>query len=1028
LREVSVSNVPSRNRLLVACGGAVLAVVAKSLLAGPAAGAAEAGGWFPFLAALGPATELATGLTGELAGGFLYDRYKEAPARFQDLLRNEDLARAVGETISLTLREAANGLSHGADRTLLEAIAKEAPARWLAHPEPPIPERELPGLFSGAAAEFGTHPVLKREEWEAILNGLLRETISSTPGGPSTSRRRALSDDAQTRAVDALHDRFAHNLRQVVVNSPNAHSKLILSLLGEIHAASGRAADHPEATALQAAAFQGIETALERMDARARAEHETVINGLASLDARLGRFSIEILHAIERQGDRVVAALEGAIRAPVPDRKPVHLPYQSLDTLFKGRDEFLDRLAASLQAADGRATALVGKAVHGLGGVGKTRLSVEYAWRRREEYRALLFVPADSPDLLRSSLAALAGPRILNLPEQDDSEEEARAAAAVRWLQDHPGWLLILDNADTPEAATAVEALLASLRDGQVLITSRLTRWSGAVDPIELDVLELDAAAAFLLERTERRRRKQATDTGDALTLAGELDGLALALEQAGAYIAAERVSIASYLADWRAHRPDVQGWHDEREMKYRCSLAVTWQVTMDHLGPGETALLRLLSWLAPEPLPLWAFEGEAIDAIWEEALALMPAAAEDAAPPKLAAALRRLADFSMLRWETENGEDTVTVHRVVQEIVRTRLPEPERREWLTLSLRLLEAALPEGSPRDVRAWPRWKPLRPHVASAVDFGTLAGITSPTTSLMGRLGFLLWGMALYAEAEALERRALVLDETHLGPDHTTVAVRLNNLAQTLRATNRLAEAEPLMRRALAIDERSNGPDHPEVAIYLNNLAQVLQATNRQAEAEPLMRRALAIDERSYGLDNPRVATRLNNLAALLQATNRLAEAEPLMRRALAIDERSYGLGHPEVATRLNNLAQVLQATNRLAEAEPLMRRALAIDERSYGLDYPDVARDLNNLAQLLQATNRLAEAEPLSRRMVGIILGFIRLTGHRHPHREAALRNHAGVLRALGRGEMNVRAEIEALIAEYEGPGGDGMMG
>ena len=94
-----------------------------------------------------------------------------------------------------------------------------------------------------------------------------------------------------------------------------------------------------------------------------------------------------------------------------------------------------------------------------------------------------------------------------------------------------------------------------------------------------------------------------------------------------------------------------------------------------------------------------------------------------------------------------------------------------------------------------------------------------------------------------------------------------------------------EAEPLDARALAIDEQSYGPDHPKVAIRLNNLAELLQATNWLAEAEPLMRRALAIDEKRYGPDHPNVANRLNNLARLLQETNRLAEAEPLIRRAL-----------------------------------------------------------------------------------------------------------------------------------------------
>jgi len=52
---------------------------------------------------------------------------------------------------------------------------------------------------------------------------------------------------------------------------------------------------------------------------------------------------------------------------------------------------------------------------------------------------------------------------------------------------------------------------------------------------------------------------------------------------------------------------------------------------------------------------------------------------------------------------------------------------------------------------------------------------------------------------------------------------------------LQATNRLAEAEPLMRRALAIDEQSYGKDHPRSPYGLNNLAQLLKATNRLAEA-------------------------------------------------------------------------------------------------------------------------------------------------------------------------------------------------
>ncbi|MCP4874544.1 MAG: hypothetical protein GY896_03590 [Gammaproteobacteria bacterium] len=90
-------------------------------------------------------------------------------------------------------------------------------------------------------------------------------------------------------------------------------------------------------------------------------------------------------------------------------------------------------------------------------------MAVEYAWRRLADYSACLFVTADSPENLERNLAELCGARVLNLPERAEREQELQVAAALRWLNQHPGWLLILDNADTPEAATAVEDLLPSL-------------------------------------------------------------------------------------------------------------------------------------------------------------------------------------------------------------------------------------------------------------------------------------------------------------------------------------------------------------------------------------------------------------------------------------------------------------------------------------------------------------------------------------------------------------------------------------
>ncbi len=305
--------------------------------------------------------------------------------------------------------------------------------------------------------------------------------------------------------------------------------------------------------------------------------------------------------------------LRDGFRLPERGPRPRNLPYDSIGTLFKGRDAFLHDLHGRLRRESTRAAAIVCKqAIHGLGGVGKTRLAVEYALQYQAEYSALLFVIADTPESLYRNLAALCGPLVLNLPEQEAKEQDARVAAALRWLHEHPGWFLILDNVDTFAAAEEVERLLAQLQGGHVLITSRISDWSGSVEPLELDVLSEDDSVAFLLEKTEGHRRVTATDLDDARTLARELAGLALALEQAGAFISKLRVSLADYLRRWREREIKVRTWHDETLMKYPRSAAVTWDTTVAQLEAPARALLRILCWFAPEPIPRAALEPDA--------------------------------------------------------------------------------------------------------------------------------------------------------------------------------------------------------------------------------------------------------------------------------------------------------------------------------------------------------------------------------------------------------------------------------
>lgn len=657
---------------------------------------------------------------------------------------------------------------------------------------------------------------------------------------------------------------------------------------------------------------------------------------------------------------------------------------------FQGRREELEALRRALVRTDDPGAPLQPLVVHGLGGVGKTQLVVQYAWQHQAQYDAVLWVEGDTPASLNANLAALSG--ILGLPESVATEEEVRRRAVLNWLRQNGRWLLVLDNVDTREAAEAALPLIQTLgMAGHVLITSRRSEWSLHVETRELDVLPEPDAVSFLLDRTRGIHRGGAAErTEDAIRVARELGYLPLALEQATAYVRRHKLLFSGYLEKLAKARAEVLAHETTGGTalgKGRMSVASTWRITETHLGDAARTLLRLIAFLAPEEVPRGLFS--AAHPSFLNALEKMNAGAitrpsDIDAETLIANGLAELSEYSLIQLSPSQ----LSCHRLLISVQREFLEPQTRRAWLELALRLVAAAAPR-TPSDVRTWSVWRPLRPHVAALIEHAEREDLFELTTYLMSQLATFLHGNALWTEAEPLMRGALAIGEKSHGNDHSAVAVLLNNLAQLLKATNRLDEAEPLMRRALAITETSRGNDHPTVATGLNNLALLLQDTNRLDEAEALMRRALAINEKGYGSNHPTVATHLNNLALVLKATSRFDEAEPLLRRALAIDETSYGNDHPEVATDLNNLAQLLQVTNRFDEAEPLMRRALAIDGASYGNDHPKVAIRLNNLAQLLLDTDRLAEAEPLMRRALNLLEASY---ASDHPHVVLARRN------------------------------------
>jgi tetratricopeptide (TPR) repeat protein len=640
--------------------------------------------------------------------------------------------------------------------------------------------------------------------------------------------------------------------------------------------------------------------------------------------------------------------LKGLRLKPAAAQQIFSVPFQR-NRYFTGREEVLGRLAEQLKAG-GRAAVGQVAAISGLGGIGKTQTAVEFAHRHRQDYRAVFFIVAEKATDLVGGFAAMA--EKLGLPNAG-RDQAAAVQAALRWLAENEGWLLILDNADEP---SLLEPYLRDAGRGHVLITSRAPDFAVLnLDSERLASPPAEEARDFLLKRT-RRQDAGVAERQAAADLAKELGNLPLALEQAAAYITTRQVSFADYLSGYRRRGFELIGEMGPQAGTRHHPVAVTWSLNIEQVrreSPASADLLHAAAFLAPESIPDEFFldgGGEISD--------LLGAALESRDPLAVANLAAPLLRYSLAERDWEKR--TLSLHRLVQEAVKMDLGDAGS-EKLQRVVKALYRAFP---PPEFPTWSRCERLLPHLlaitAVAQEGEELAWLQSAGASYLD-------DRARFAEAEPLYLRSLAIWEKALGADHLGVAQLLNNLAILYRNQGRLADAQPFFERSLAIRERALGADNPDVATSLNNLAILYADQGRLAEAEPLYERSLAIREKSLGAHHPDVATSLNNLAILYADQGRLADAEPLYERSLAIRERALGADHPDVATALNNLAYLYRNQGRLIDAEPLFVRSLAIWEKALGADHPRVAIALENLAILRQKQGRETEAETLEAR-------------------------------------------------------------
>jgi tetratricopeptide (TPR) repeat protein len=570
-----------------------------------------------------------------------------------------------------------------------------------------------------------------------------------------------------------------------------------------------------------------------------------------------------------------------------------NLPFHP-NPFFTGRDMLLAQLHASFSAPEvtGRRVALTG-----LGGVGKSQLVVEYAYRRRADFDLVWWVRAEQPTSLLADYAALAfQPRLAaDLDLAADSPQESAMASARVWLEHQQRWLLVLDNAVDP---AALVDLLPRSGSGQVVITSRTgVGWEQLATPLPVEVLDPADAAGFLLTRTNQSGpQAQAAAT----TLATTLGGLPLALEQAGAFITASgTVTLTSYAQLFAARALELL--KRGQPLGYEHTVATTWSLALERLRetePAAVGLLTLTAFMAPDELP------QALLATHHDKLP-EPLKATAADPLALADAIAALRRHSLIRVVA----DGLSVHRLLQAVVGATLDAEAHRAWVAAAVKLLRARFPRES-YEVGNWPECERLLPHVLAAVGHGLRLDVEGEAGLwLLNQVAHYLWSRGQYKQGLMILEQVLARDRLMFGDDHPDTLMSMNNLAVTRRTLGDLDGARELQEQALAGRRRVLGDDHPDTLMSMNNLAETRQSLGDLQGAHNLHEQTLAGCRRVLGEDHPNTLGSMNNLALTRRALGDLDGALELHEQTLAGFRRVLGEDHPNTLLSMNNLAAV-----------------------------------------------------------------------------------------------------------------------
>ena len=606
------------------------------------------------------------------------------------------------------------------------------------------------------------------------------------------------------------------------------------------------------------------------------------------------------------------------------------------------------------------------QALSGLGGIGKTQIAIEYVYRYHSEYRYIFWVRGDSREKMLSDFASLA--TTLGLKEQDEQEQQLVIEAVRSSLRKNTHWLLIIDNIEDLRNARTI---LPSAARGHILLTTRTQTTGNIATHIDLEKMTLDEGALFLLRRTkilaqdDALQEASSADLRSAKEIADTLDGLPLAIDQAGAYIEEAGCNLSDYLNLYQSGRLKLLRKRGSFDFDHPASVTDTFSYSLEKIekiSPTAVELLRFCAFLDPDAIP----EELIINGATELGPTLQPVAND---PFLLDETLVILRKFSLVH--RNPNANTLSIHRLVQAVLQDGMIEKTRRLWAERTVRAVNLALPDIS--EYSMWQRCIQFMPHVQKSVALIEEWKMVTPEAArLLEQAGTYLQIQAQFTQAFVQFERASDIHKLLADPDPAIPIASHIYLFRHYYFQGEYVQAEQPIKKALRLLEQTPGSDALAKATCLEAIAFLSYQQGKYSQGEDYFLEALNMYEQCIGLQHPLVVCTYCGLGNINLALAKFDLAERFFQDALDIWQQMPKPQHPFMGASLNGLVRLFIERAKYGKAEAYLQQERAHLEQTLQPLHPSLANNLNNYALLYIAQGKYNQAVTVLRQSLNIL--------------------------------------------------------